>query len=92
MNFVRMNAVVKGYVQGVGYRFFAIRKAKEYNITGWVKNLDDGSVQVVAEGERSIIEEFIKDLKIGPHSASVSDIDIRWEKYTGEFKDFEVRF
>jgi|UniRef100_A0A7C4YFQ5 acylphosphatase len=92
MDYVRINAIVKGYVQGVGYRFFTERKAKEYGITGWVKNLRDGNVQVVAEGERSIIEEFIKDLKVGPHSASVTDIEIKWEKYTGEFKDFEVRF
>ncbi len=92
MDNVRLNAIVKGYVQGVGYRFFAVRKAKEYGLKGWVKNLNDGNVQVVAEGERSILEEFIKDLKIGPYSANVTDIDIKWEKYTGEFKNFDVRF
>lgn len=92
MDLIRLNAIVKGYVQGVGYRFFAVRKAKEYGLKGWVKNLKDGNVQVVAEGERSILEEFIKDLKIGPYSANVTDMDIKWEKYTGEFKDFDVRF
>lgn len=92
MDYVRLNATVKGYVQGVGYRYFVIRKAEEHGITGWVKNLNDGNVQVVAEGARSILEEFIEDLRIGPHSADVRDIDIKWEKYTGEFKIFDVRY
>ncbi len=92
MDYVRLNAIVKGYVQGVGYRFFTVRKALGYGITGWVKNLRDGNVQVVAEGERSIVEEFIKDLKVGPYSANVTDIEIKWEKYTGEFQTFEVRY
>ncbi len=92
MDYVRLNAIVKGYVQGVGYRFFTVRKALGYGITGWVKNLRDGNVQVVAEGERSIVEEFIKDLKVGPYSANVTDIEIKWEEYTGEFQTFEVRY
>ncbi len=80
---------VSGIVQGVGYRFFAIRKASLYGIRGFVKNLIDGRVEVVAEGERGLIEEFIKDLRRGPMSAHITDIRIEWTIPTYKFEGFQ---
>jgi acylphosphatase len=81
--------LISGVVQGVGYRFFAIRKADAYGLKGFAKNLIDGSVEVVAEGDRGLIEEFIKDLRRGPISAHVSDIRIEWTTPTYKFQGFQ---
>jgi len=88
----RLHAIVKGLVQGVGYRFFVIRRAELLGLTGWVKNLPDGTVEVVAEGDRELLEELIKELWKGPSAAQVTDVIINWERYTGEFKNFDVRW
>ncbi len=80
--------LISGIVQGVGYRFFAIRKADVYGLKGFAKNLIDGSVEVFAEGEKGMIEEFIKDLKRGPVSAHVTDIRIEWMPPTYKFENF----
>ncbi len=92
MENARLHAIVKGLVQGVGYRFFVIRRAELLGLTGWVKNLPDGTVEVVAEGDRELLEELIKELWRGPSAAQVTDVIINWERYTGEFKNFDVRW
>ncbi len=86
---VRAHLLVDGMVQGVGYRFFAMRKANVYGLKGFAKNLIDGRVEVVVEGERGLIEDFVKDLRRGPLSAHVSDIIIDWDIPTFEFERFE---
>ena len=89
MNDARAHFYVTGIVQGVGYRYFAIRKANAYGITGFAKNLIDGRVEIIAEGDQRLIEQFIKDLRIGPISAHVTDIRIEWDVPTFEFKGFQ---
>lgn len=84
--------IVQGVVQGVGYRFFAMQKAKEYGITGYVQNLPDGNVLVVAEGERGMLNDFIKELEIGPPSSTVTKIDIKFSENMTGYKNFNVRF
>jgi acylphosphatase len=84
--------VVSGYVQGVGYRWWVMRKAKEYDLKGYVRNLYDGEVEVEVEGNRSMIIDFIQELKIGPTSASVTGVDIQWGEYQGMYKGFEIKF
>jgi len=88
----RLHAIVKGLVQGVGYRFFVIKRAELLGLTGWVKNLPDRTVEVVAEGDRELLEELIKELWKGPSAAQVTDVVVNWERYTGEFKNFDVRW
>ncbi len=88
MSEARAHLFVSGLVQGVGYRYFAIRRADAYGISGFAKNLIDGRVEVVAEGNPGLVEEFIKDLRNGPISAHVTDIRIEWEKPTFEFTGF----
>ncbi len=81
---------VSGMVQGVGYRYFCYRKANDLGITGWVRNQPDGSVLVLAEGDRSAIEVFIVELKIGPSASSVSDVNVEWRSFSGETSEFKI--
>ena len=90
MSSVGAQIKVEGLVQGVGFRFFCHRLAIQLNLTGWVRNNHDDSVSVWAEGDRSQIEELIKNLKSGPRAAVVRDVKIKWLPFSGKFKDFEV--
>jgi acylphosphatase len=91
-NMRRIHIWVKGIVQGVGFRYFAIRKAREVGVTGWVKNSPDGGVEIVAEGEKWQLEEFTEIVKIGPSHSTITAVEIKEEEYKNEFKGFEVRF
>ncbi|MCL4509640.1 MAG: acylphosphatase [Bacteroidetes bacterium] len=88
MSDARAHLFVSGIVQGVGYRYFASHKADVYALKGFVKNLIDGRVEVVVEGEIGLIDDFVKELRRGPMSAHVTDIRIEWEKPTFEFDGF----
>lgn len=88
---VGAHIVVRGYVQGVGFRYFAYNRATQLGINGFVRNLYDGNVEVEAEGDRSLIEEFIKELKVGPRSARVTDIQIQWKEKLKPYQSFEIR-
>jgi acylphosphatase len=85
-----LRVYISGKVQGVSFRGFARRCAAELGLTGWVRNLYDGRVEVLAEGERLNLEVLSERLKIGPSSARVDKLDVGWESYTGEFPDFKV--
>ncbi len=90
---VRMRAIVKGIVQGVGYRYFTVYQAQRIGgITGYVRNLKDGSVEVVAEGEREKLEQLLAQLRKGPTGAHVTGVDVFWENPTGEFTNFGIRW
>jgi len=89
---VRAEIVVNGLVQGVGYRYFVIREAQKLDLNGFVKNLYTGEVLTVVEGEKAIVEELIKKLKVGPIHASVKNCKVDWQEPKNEFTEFEVRF
>jgi acylphosphatase len=89
---IRAEIIVNGLVQGVGYRYFVVREAKKLGLKGYTKNLYSGEVLAVVEGERSIVEELIKKLKVGPMHASVKSCKVTWREPKNEFTDFEVRF
>lgn len=86
----RAHAVISGRVQGVAYRYFAQKNAQAYGVKGWVRNLFDGRVEVLAEGDRESLEFFLARLKEGPRMAAVDGVDVRWEEYRGEFAGFEI--
>jgi len=88
----RARVVVTGLVQGVGYRYFVYRKAKDYKLKGFVKNLYSDDVEVVLEGDKGIIVDFIQELKIGPMSAQVTDVKVEWEEGESKYDDFQIRF
>lgn len=89
---VSAKIVVSGLVQGVGYRFFAVDKARILGLKGYVRNLHSSDVEVVVEGEKGMISELIKELKVGPRSAEVGDIKIEWDKFKGQYKEFSIKF
>lgn len=82
--------IVKGVVQGVGYRFFTQRVAAKHGVVGYVRNLKDGSVEVLAEGELSNIENFKKDLMVGPQFAVVREIEEIVVEPSDRFNSFLV--
>ena len=87
----RLHATIKGHVQGVGFRHFTRQTARELNLTGWVRNLRDGRVEVAAEGEHGDLNQLLVRLRKGPISADVNDIDYDFEAAHGEFNTFRVR-
>lgn len=88
----RVHVVVSGRVQGVAFRYSVERWAADLELTGWVRNLYDGRVEVVAEGKKDDLDELVTRLRKGPRLAVVENIDIGWEEPTGEFPDFRVIF
>jgi len=88
----RLHAVVQGRVQGVNFRYYTQLRADELGLDGWVSNRADGSVEVVAEGPSRALAELLAFLQTGPSMARVDDVDIHWEKSTGEFSGFRVRY
>ena len=87
-----MKIIVKGMVQGIGYRFFVLRAARNLNLNGYVKNLWNGNVEVVAEGDRGAVEKLIQILKVGPRMASVRDLTVQWVEPQGKFTSFRIEF
>ena len=83
---------VKGRVQGVGYRWFANERAKELAISGYVKNLWNGDVEVFAEGEEASLERFIIDLKQGPSFSHVQEVLSKEYPYEAKYEQFSVKF
>ena len=83
---------VSGDVQGVGFRYSAIRQAKNLGVTGWVRNLRDGRLEVLIEGEESDVHQMIAWCRHGPRGAEVMDIQTDIRPYTASFQDFEVMF
>jgi len=88
---VKVHIFISGIVQGVFFRYETREKAQELGVTGWVKNLPDGRVEAVFEGERVKVDEVLKWAKKGPSGAIVDHLDAVWEGHQGEFQDFEVR-
>jgi acylphosphatase len=89
---VRAEIVVNGLVQGVGFRYFAMRKAQTLGLNGYVKNLYTGEVLTVVEGEKAVVEEMVKKLRVGPMHASVKNCKVDWQEPKNEFTEFEVKF
>ena len=90
MNRIRIK--VRGEVQGVLYRSGTVQVAQKLGLTGSVKNSLDGSVEIVAEGEKDTLEKLLKWCREGSSYAKVEDIEVSWEEPTGEFSTFEVLY
>ncbi len=86
----RVHLIISGDVQGVGFRGFVWERAKNLGLDGWVKNRDDGMVEVVAEGQKTALEELVKSCHRGPEVAWVEKVDVVWQEASEEFVGFEV--
>ncbi len=88
-----VQAMVYGRVQGVFFRAFTLRQARELGLTGYTRNLPDGkAVEVQAEGERNKLEKLIDHLKVGPPAAKVEKVVTNWSEYTGSYTGFSIRY
>jgi acylphosphatase len=84
---------VSGLVQGVNFRYFTQQTARDLGLSGWVRNRPDGDVDLEAEGERGLIEELLKALRVGPPAAHVRDVQVQWQEKSGnDYDGFEVTF
>jgi len=92
MEEIRAHIFVSGKVQGVYFRENTRKKANEFGVFGWVKNLTDGRVEVILEGNKEKVEQVIKWLKRGPLFAKVNNVEIDWEESKKEFNNFEIRY
>lgn len=87
-----LHAIIHGRVQGVNFRYYTRRRARELGLTGYVRNLWDGTVEVVAEGQRSALDELLAFLHVGPQAAFVTHVHAQWSAPANNLNRFEVRY
>jgi acylphosphatase len=87
----RIHVYISGVVQGVFFRAATRRAAADLNLTGWVRNMDDGRVEALLEGEDADVNKMIEWCKVGPPSARVENVTTVEEHYTGGFSDFSIK-
>ena len=87
----RFEVVVRGRVQGVGFRYFVVQEAQRQGLQGWVMNERGGTVRVVAEGDRADLDRLLERLSVGPPGAHVVDLEVRWSGPSGAESRFGVR-
>ena len=88
--YVRTRILISGLVQGVFFRREVTRLARRLDVTGWVRNLPDGNVEVVAEGDKQKLDELVQFCRIGPSRARVKDVGVDWSDFKGEFRGFRI--
>jgi acylphosphatase len=88
---IGVRIIVQGLVQGVGFRYYVYHHATRLGLGGFVRNLPSGDVEIVAAGERGLIEELIKQVKVGPRAAHVRNVKIEWQDSVPEYREFEIR-
>lgn len=89
---IGMHVYVSGQVQGVAFRYTAIRQARSLGVTGWVKNLHDGRVELLLEGEDSTVRQMVEWCHQGPRAAHVTNVKEEIVPYSGKYHSFDVRF
>ena len=89
---LRAHVIIQGLVQGVFFRSSTKEKALQLGVGGWVRNLPDGGVEALFEGEKKKVEELVAWCYKGPPGARVMKVDLGWEPYKGEFRYFDVRY
>ena len=88
----RAHITVNGRVQGVFFRSRTKREADSRDVKGWVRNRNDDAVEAVFESEEAAVKAMVEFCKRGPVGAKVTKVDVVWEDYAGEFRDFEIRY
>ena len=88
----RVYLIISGYVQGVGFRWYAKRTAKKFGITGRVRNLRSGEVEILAEGEEKEINKFLNEIRSGSFQENIEDVKVTEGEYKGQFSHFSIRF
>lgn len=87
----RLQLKICGQVQAVNFRYYTVQKAQSLGLTGFVRNLPDGAVEVVAEGEEESLQKLFRWCRVGPLLAQIESVEIEWGKPIGEFERFEIQ-
>ena len=90
MEHERLQGVIRGDVQGVGFRYFLAREARKLGLRGWVRNRDDGSVEFVAEGPKADLERLLEAARRGPGHARVAGVSVEWSAAGGGLEPFDL--
>ena len=90
MDKVALKVQVVGVVQGVGFRYFTYQEANRLELSGYVKNLPDGRVEVFAEGLKNHLDQFLEILKEGPRFSNVEHVDVEWQEYKNKYQSFRI--
>jgi acylphosphatase len=88
---VRAHIFVEGRVQGVFFRYETRVEARKKSVKGWVRNLPDGRVEAIFEGEKGKVDEMINFCKSGPLGARVTRVEVVWEESSSDYQDFTIR-
>ena len=88
----RVRVFYSGHVQGVGFRLTAEETARNFPVRGWVRNLRDGRVELVAEGQTAVLTQFLEAVRQGPMKNFIKDVKVSWGECLDEFTDFEIRY
>lgn len=91
-NAVRAHVIISGRVQGVCFRMETQHAAETLGVSGWVRNRNDGTVEALFEGDKASVEQMIQWCEKGPPLSDVKRVGVRWEKYIGEVKGFEITY
>ena len=91
-NMKRAHIFIEGRVQGVSYRWWTKKTANDLGLTGWVRNLEDGRVEVIAEGKEDQVNQLIELIKKGPRFSKVHKVDVKFGDASGEFEGLEIRY
>ncbi|MCZ6680754.1 MAG: acylphosphatase [Candidatus Poribacteria bacterium] len=89
---MQRHILISGRVQGIGFRYFTKQNAMQLGIHGYAKNLPDGTVEVVAEGDNATLDQFMTILRKGPPAAKVDDVKVEARPFSGEYTTFEIRY
>lgn len=88
----RIHAYYTGRVQGIGFRITAEEAARDMGVLGWVKNLRDGRVELVAEAEEETLKRFVEEIRNGPLKNFIKQVEISWSNASDTFDEFEIRY
>lgn len=83
---------IYGEVQGVGFRYATLRQAREFGLVGWVRNAPDGTVEIVAQGEKAVLESLINWIKTGPNFSTMRGVEARWQTPQEQYQNFEIQY
>ncbi|MDZ7344464.1 MAG: acylphosphatase [candidate division KSB1 bacterium] len=86
----RVHLIVSGMVQGVGFRYYVHHAARRHYLSGWVKNLPDGRVETVAEGDEEELRAFVQEIKKGSRFSRVDEVQVEWQPFSNQFKSFTI--
>lgn len=89
---IQLQIIVSGKVQGVGYRYYTQMKAIQFGITGWVRNLREGGVEILASGSKENLEKFIDEVRRGNPFSTVDHIEVNEIKNTETYKSFAIKY